>query len=72
MSGVLCARKMNANLAQWEDAHGRGKTNTDVRGRDMGIEEGTGKSVNNNGRNGRCLTWLAISLEEKRRWLIIN
>ena len=27
---------------------------------------------NNNGRNGSCLTWLATSLEEKRRWLIIN
>ena len=26
----------------------------------------------NNGRNGSCLTWLATSLEEKRRWLIIN
>ena len=27
---------------------------------------------NNNGRNGSCLTWLATSLEEQRRWLIIN
>ena len=27
---------------------------------------------NNNDRNGSCLTWLATSLEEKRRWLIIN
>ena len=27
---------------------------------------------NNNGRNGSCFTWLAASLEEKRRWLIIN
>ena len=27
---------------------------------------------NNNGRNGSCLTWLATSLEEKRRWLIFN
>ena len=27
---------------------------------------------NNNGRNGSCLTWLATSLEEKRRWLVIN
>ena len=27
---------------------------------------------NNNGRNDSCLTWLATSLEEKRRWLIIN
>ena len=26
----------------------------------------------NNGRNGSCLTWLATSLEEKRRWLTIN
>ena len=37
----------------------------------------SGKSLkttihNNNGRNGSCLTWLATSLEEKRRWLIIN
>ena len=27
---------------------------------------------NNNGRSGSCLTWLATSLEEKRRWLILN
>ena len=27
---------------------------------------------NNDGQNGMCLTWLATSLEEKRRWLIIN
>ena len=27
---------------------------------------------NNNGRNGSCLTWLATSLEERRRWPIIN
>ena len=27
---------------------------------------------NNNGRNGSCLTWLATSLQEKRRWLIMN
>ena len=27
---------------------------------------------NNNGRNGTCLTWLATSFEEKRRWLISN
>ena len=27
---------------------------------------------NNNGRNGSCLTWLATSLEEKRRGLVIN
>ena len=28
--------------------------------------------VYNNCRNGSCLTWLATSLEEKRRWLIID
>ena len=27
---------------------------------------------NNNGRNGSCLTWLATSLEEKRRWLALQ
>ena len=34
----------------------------------------SGKDIdnNNNGRNGSCLTWLATSLEEKRRWLVIN
>ena len=31
-----------------------------------------GGNRNNNGRNGSCLTWLATSLEEKRRCLIIN
>ena len=30
------------------------------------------RSIFNNGRNGSCLTWLATSLEEKRRWLVIN
>ena len=30
------------------------------------------KYNNNNGRNGSCLTGLVTSLEEKRRWLIIN
>ena len=34
--------------------------------------EGVQNSNNNNGRNGSCLTWLATSLEEKRRWHIIN
>ena len=33
---------------------------------------GAGGMINNNGRNGSCLTWLATSLEEKRRWLVIN
>ena len=32
----------------------------------------TNNNNNNNGRSGSCLTWLATSLEEKRRWLIIN
>ena len=37
----------------------------------------TGRYTNNNnndnnGRNGSCLTWMATSLEKKRRWHIIN
>ena len=32
----------------------------------------TNNNNNNNRRNGSCLTWLATSLEEKRRWLVIN
>ena len=43
----------------------------------LGVHEKTHTGVkpynnNNNGRNGSCLTWLATSLEEKRRWLVIN
>ena len=36
------------------------------------LEIGYNNNNNNNGRNGSCLTWLATSLEEKRRWLVIN
>ena len=36
---------------------------------ELGLEDNNGR---NNGRNGSCLTWMATSLEEKRRWLVIN
>ena len=41
------------------------------------LKNKNGRHLNNNnnnniGRNGSCLTWLATSLEERRRWPIIN
>ena len=39
---------------------------------ELSLQTGYNNINNNNGRNGSCLTWLATSLEEKRRWLIIN
>ena len=36
-------RQRNEREDQGEGVHGCGKTSTDVRGRDMGVEEGTGK-----------------------------
>ena len=44
MSGVLCDRRMNVMILG-EGVQSSGKTSTDVRGRDMGIEEGTGKEI---------------------------
>ena len=44
--------------------------------REVGPTHRQARDNNNNnnysGRNGSCLTWLATSLEEKRRWLIMN
>ena len=42
VSGVLCDR-MNVNIKG--RLQNSGKTNTDVRGRDMGVEDGTGKET---------------------------
>ena len=41
MSGVLFDRKMNVKIKR--KVYGIGKTGTGERGKDMGIEEGTGK-----------------------------
>ena len=38
---VLCDGRMNVDKG--EGVQNSGKTNTDVRGRDMGVKEGTGK-----------------------------
>ena len=43
VSGVLCARRMNVNIK--EGVQHSGKTSSNVRGRGMGIEEGTGKEI---------------------------
>ena len=45
VSGVLCDRKMNVKIKVkvYRTDSGRPKTSIDVRGRDMGVEEGTGK-----------------------------
>ena len=40
--GGFCDRRMNVKN-QWEGVQNSGKISTDVRGRDMGVEEGTGK-----------------------------
>ena len=42
VSGVLCDR-MNVNIKG--RLQNSGKTNSDVRGRDMGVEDGTGKET---------------------------
>ena len=39
------ARQENEREYQGEGVQNSGKTSTDVRGRDMGIEEGTGKEI---------------------------
>ena len=39
--GVLCDRKMNVKISR-EGVQNSGKTSTDVQGKDMGFEEGTG------------------------------
>ena len=39
----IVVRQENEREDQWEGAQNSGKTSTDVRGRDMGVEEGTGK-----------------------------
>ncbi len=43
VSGVLSDRRMNVDEDQGEGVQDSGKISTDVRGRDMGVEEGTGK-----------------------------
>ena len=45
LSGVLCDRRINVKNTedQGEGVQNNGKTSTDVWGRDMGVEEGTGK-----------------------------
>ena len=45
VSGVLCDRRMNVNIKGKVYRTVRGNTSTDVRGRDMGVEEGTGKQI---------------------------
>ena len=44
VSGVLCDRRMNMKI-KGKGVQNSGKTSTDVRGRDMGVEEGTGKEI---------------------------
>ena len=43
MSGVLCDRKMNVKIKGKMYRTCSGDTGTDVRGRDIGVEAGTGK-----------------------------
>ena len=45
VSGVLSDRRMNVDEDQGEGVQDSGKTGTDVRGRDMGVEKGTGKEI---------------------------
>ena len=42
VSGGLCDTRMNVKIKKVQN---NGKTGTDVRGRDMGVEEGTGKEI---------------------------
>ena len=43
-SGVFCDRRMNV-MIKGEGVQNSGKTSTDVRGREMGVEEGPGKEI---------------------------
>ena len=52
VSGVLCDRRMNVKI-KGEGVQNSGKTSTDVRSRDMGVEEGTGKEIGGP-RNGNA------------------
>ena len=45
MSGVLCDMRMNVKIKGKAYRTALGKTPTDVRGGDMGVEEGTGKEI---------------------------
>ena len=58
VSGVLCDR-MNVKIKG--RLQNSGKTNTDVRGRDMGVEEGTGKETG--GRRNENATMYVRSYE---------
>ena len=40
-----CCETENERQYQGEDVQNSGKTSTDVRGRDMGVEEGTGNEI---------------------------
>ena len=42
---VACSIIWGCSNSQGEGVQNSGKTSTDVRGRDMGVEEGTGKEI---------------------------
>ena len=52
VSVVLCHRRMNVKI-EGEGVENSGRTNADIRGRDMGVEEGTGKHIGDR-RNGNA------------------
>ena len=52
-------RQENEHEDQGEGVQDGGKTRTDVRGRDMGVEEGTGKEIG----GCRLLQWMLRSYE---------
>ena len=48
---------MNEREDQGEGVQNSGKTSTDVRGRDIGVEEGTGKEIGGR-RNENAIRWM--------------
>ena len=55
-------RQENEHEDQGEGAQNSGKTSTDGRGRDMGVEEGTGKEIGGrrNNNNNNNITSMAL------------
>ena len=53
---LLCDRKMNVKIR--EGVQNSGKTVIDIQGRDMGVEEGTGKEIGGRrNENGTMDVW---------------
>ena len=64
VSGLWSDRRMNVKINGKVCVQNSGKTSTDVRGRDMGVEEGTGKEIG--GRRNENATMDVRSYEDQK------